>query len=175
MAIRYQNQLFIVSEFEHRTPGNKRAFMQLSLKNVTNGQIVQARFSATEDVELVNLDSRKAQYLYQDSEGYHFMDLEDYHTYPLSAEVVGDGKLYLKENIEVEVMVHEAKPIQVNLPRQVSLKVVDSPPGIKGDSVSNNTKTAILETGLKISVPLFINEGTIVKIDTRTGEYLGRE
>lgn len=175
VAIIYQKQVYLVSEFEHRTPGNKRAFMQVTLKNISTGQIIQARFSATEDVPVAELDPRKAQYLYRDQEGFHFMDLEDYHTFPLNESVVGDAAFYLKENLELEIMFHDGKAIQLNLPRQVLLKVTDSPPGIRGDSVSNNSKLAVLETGLKTSVPIFIEEGTVIKVDTRTGEYLGRE
>lgn len=174
-AILYQNQIYLVADFEHRTPGNKRAFMQITLKNISTGQIIQARFSATEDVPQAHLDAKKAQYLYRDHEGFHFMDLEDYHTFALVPDVVGDAQYYLKENMELEIMFHEGRAVQINLPRQVVLKVTDSPPAIKGDSVSNNNKPAVLETGLKINVPIFIQEGTLIKVDTKTGEYLGRE
>lgn len=175
IAVRYQNQVYIVTEFTHRTPGNKRAFMQITLKNVKSGQVIQQRFSSSEDVEQALLDSKKMQYLYNDSEGYHFMDMDDYQTHVLQSDLVGDTKYYLKENMEVEIMFYESKPIEITLPKQVSLKVTDSPPGIRGDSVSNNTKIAVLETGLKVNVPIFIEEGTIVKVNTVTGEYLGRE
>ena len=175
IAIVYQSQIYIVTEFAHRTPGNKRAFMQITLKSVKTGQIIQQRFSATEEVAQAALDSKEMQYLYNDGEGYHFMDMDDYHTHILQANLVGDSKYYLKENMEVEIMFYEGKPIEITLPKQVSLKVTDSPPGIRGDSVSNNTKVAVLETGLKLSVPIFIEEGTIVKVNTVTGEYLGRE
>lgn len=175
MAVVYQNQIYVVTEFAHRTPGNKRAFMQISLKSVKTGQVIQQRFSATEEVEQAVLDAKQMQFLYNDQEGYHFMDMEDYHTHILQADLVGDAKFYLKENMEVEVMFYEGKPIEITLPKQVSLKVTDSPPGIRGDSVSNNTKVAVLETGLKLNVPIFIEEGTIVKVNTQTGEYLGRE
>lgn len=175
VAVRYQNQIYIVTEFAHRTPGNKRAFMQITLKNVKNGQVIQQRFSATEDVEQALLDSKKMQYLYNDGEGFHFMDMDDYQTHILQADLVGDSKYYLKENMEVEIMFYEGRAIEITMPKQVSLKVTDSPPGIRGDSVSNNTKVAVLETGLKLNVPIFIEEGTIVKVNTQTGEYLGRE
>ena len=175
MAVLHQNQIYMVIDFSHRTPGNKRAFMQITLKNVKTGQVIQQRFSATEDIEIAHLDPKKSQYLYKDHEGYHFMDLEDYHSYALGDEVVGDTKFYLKENLELELLFHEGKLIEINLPKQVVLKVVDSPPGVKGDSVSNNTKSAVLETGLKVNIPIFISEGSMIKVDTRTGEYLGKE
>lgn len=174
-AIIYQNQVYLVTDFAHRTPGNKRAFMQITIKNIANGQTMQVRFSATEDIPVADLDPKKVQYLYKDGEGFHFMDLEDYHTFTLSESVVDQTQYYLKENMEIEIMFHDGKAIQLNIPRQVILKVVDAPPGVKGDSVSNTTKSAMVETGLKIQVPLFINEGQMVKIDTKTGEYLGRE
>lgn len=175
MAIIYEKQIYLVVEFEHRTPGNKRAFVQANIKNVATGKIIEVRFSATQDVELVQLDPKKAQYLYKDGEGFHFMDLDDYHTFALSPVVIDNNQYFLKENMEVEILFHENKAIQVELPRQVILKVTDSPPAIKGDSVSNNTKVAILETGWKVNVPIFIEEGTMVKVDTKTGEYLSRE
>ncbi len=175
MAIVYQNQIYIVTDFAHRTPGNKRAFMQITFKSVKTGQVIQQRFSATEEVEQAVLDAKPMQFLYSDQEGFHFMDMEDYHTHIIHADLVGDAKFYLKENMEVEIMFYEGKPIQITLPKQVSLKVTDSPPGIRGDSVSNNTKVAVLETGLKLNVPIFIEEGTLIKVNTQTGEYLGRE
>ncbi len=175
MAVIYQSQVYMVIDFAHRTPGNKRAFVQMSLKSVAGGQIIQSRFSATEDVPIAHLDPKKVQFLYHDQEGFHFMDMEDYHSFALNDSVVGDQQYYLKENMELEIMFYEGKPIQINLPRQVTLKVVEAPPGIKGDSVSNTNKSAVLETGLKISVPLFISEGTMVRVDTKSGEYLGRE
>ena len=103
------------------------------------------------------------------------MDMEDYHTFALKAEVVGDRKNYMKENDELEIEFHNGNPVKLTIPNHVFLKVTDSPPGIKGDSVSNNMKPAVLETGLRIQVPIFNQEGTIVKVDTRTGEYLGRQ
>ena len=175
MAVIYEKQVYLVVEFAHRTPGNLRAFVQASLKSLTTGKIIQTRFSATEDVEIAHLDTRKAQYLYRDQEGFHFMDLEDYHSFFLPLSIVENAQYYLKENMEVEIMFHEGKAVQLDIPRQVILKVVDSPPAIRGDSVSNNNKPAVLETGLKINVPIFIEEGTMIKVDTRTGEYLGRE
>ncbi len=175
MAIVRSNQIYIVTEFAHRTPGNKRAFMQITMKNLASGQIIQERYAATEDLELAHLDPRKTQFMYRDGEGFHFMDLEDYHTYALNEELIGDSKYFMKDGMEIELLFFQGKSIQVNLPKQVSLKVTESPPGIKGDSVSNNTKVAVLETGLKLNIPIFIEEGTIIRVNTQTGEYLGRE
>ena len=174
-AILVGGQIYLVTDFKHHTPGNKRAFIQVTLQALKTGKIIQQRFSSTEGVEEAHLESKKVQYLYHDQNGFHFMDLEDYHNFPLSDEVVGDNKYYLKENDETKIDFHEGNPVMLEIPNHVFLKITESPPWVKGDSVSNNMKPATLETGLKIQVPIFIEEGTIVKVDTRTGEYLGRQ
>jgi len=175
VALMYKGAIHVVTEVVHRTPGNLRAFVQITLKNINNGQQVQNRFSSTEEVEQVYLEPRRVQFLYSDAAGYHFMDLGDYNTMTVPEDFVGDSKFYLKENMEVDLDVHDGKPIRLRLPKQVVLKIVESPPGVRGDSVSNNTKPAKTETGLQVHVPLFVNEGTLVRVDTETGAYLGRE
>lgn len=174
-AIVVNGQLYLVLESEHRTPGNKRAFMQVSMREVRTGKIIQQKFSSTEAVEEANLESKRAQYLYKDPEGFHFMDLVDYHTFFISEGVVGEQKYYLKENDEIDIEFHDGRAVALELPSHVALKVTEAPPGIRGDSVSNTTKTAVCETGLKLQVPLFIGEGEIIKVDTRSGKYLSRE
>ncbi|MBI1977276.1 MAG: elongation factor P [Candidatus Omnitrophica bacterium] len=174
-AVLLNGQIYVVLEFRHHTPGNKRAFIQASLREMKSGKIIQQKFSSTESVEEAHLDSKKVQYLYHDQEGYHFMDLEDYHSFALSEELIGDKKYYLKENDETAIDFHDGAPIMVEVPNHVFLKVVESPPWVKGDSVSNNMKPAVTETGLKVQVPIFLKEGEIIKVDTRTGEYLGRQ
>ena len=175
VAIMLNKEIYVVTDFNHLTPGNKRAIIQATLQSLKSGKIIQQRFSSTESVEEADLESRKVQYLYHDLNGYHFMDLEDYQTLDLPEQLVGDKKYYLKENNEVALDFHEGNPILLEIPNHAFLKVTDSPPGVKGDSVSNNTKPAVLETGLKIQVPIFIEEGTVIKVDTRTGEYLGKQ
>ena len=174
-AVMLQGQIYLVLEFEHHTPGNKRAFIQVTLRAVKTGKLLQQKFSSTEAIEEVDLEAKKAQYLYHDASGYHFMDLEDYHSFALQDEMITDKKNYLKENDEVTIEFHDGNPITVEVPNHVYLKIVESPPWVRGDSVSNNMKPAMLETGLKIQVPIFIEEGTVVKVDTRTGQYLGRQ
>lgn len=174
-AIELNRELYIVTDFHHHTPGNKRAFIQVTLRSVKTGKIIDQKFSSTEPVTEAQLDSKKTQYLYHDQSGYHFMDLEDYHTFAISDAVIGDKKYYLKENDEVTMEFHEGNPVSVDVPNHIFLKVIDSPPGVKGDSVSNHLKPAVTETGLKVQVPMFIQEGTIIKVDTRTGTYLGRQ
>lgn len=174
MTLLLEKEIHIVLDQRHYTPGNKRGFVQASLKNLKTGKVTQCRFASEDRIDLAHLDPRPVQYLYHDSAGYHFMDMEDYHNFPLNEEIVGDGKYYLKENMEVEVLFHEGKPVELQLPKTVILKVIDSPPGVKGDSVSNTVKPAVCETGLKIQVPLFVNEGDEIKVNTETGEYISR-
>ena len=173
-AIVFNGQLYLVLGADHRAPGNKRAFMQVELREVKTGKIIQQKFSSTESVEEAQLESKHVQYLYKDKEGHHFMDLVDFHTFYLAEEMIGDQKCYLKESDEIDIEFHNDKPVAVNLPSHVVLKVTEAPPGVRGDSVSNTTKTAVLETGLKLQVPLFIGEGEMIKVDTRTGKYLSR-
>ena len=174
-AIIMNGEIYVVTDFHHHTPGNKRAIIQATLQSVKSGKIIQQRFSSTEAVTEAHLDSKKTQYLYHDQNGYHFMDLEDFQTFQLSETVIGNKKYYMKENDEVAMEFHEGNPVVVEIPNHVFLKIADSPPGVKGDSVSNNLKPATTETGLQVRVPMFIQEGDVIKIDTRTGEYLGRQ
>lgn len=173
-AILYNGEIHIVEDFRHHTPGNKRAFVQATLRNMKNGKIIQNKFASDDYVEAAPLVPKAVQFLYKDPQGYHFMNLEDYHTFAVDDDTVGDGRHYLKENLEIKIRFHEDKPIVLEFPSSIVLKVVESAPGVRGDSVSNTLKPAKLETGYDISVPLFIKEGDSVKIDTRSGEYIGR-
>ncbi len=170
----YQNEIHLVTEAVHRTPGNLRAFFQITLKNLKNGRIIQSRFAPDEDLPRVVLDPKQCQFLYKDDSGYNFMDMESYHSFALSETVLGDKRFYLKEGAEIKIDFHEDKPVFPEIPSMVTLKVTEAPPGVRGDSVSNTTKIAVCETGLKINVPLFVNEGDEVKINTETGDYAGR-
>ncbi len=173
-VILFNGEISIVEDFRHHTPGNKRAFVQATLRNVKNGKIIQNKFASDDEVEPAPLIPKTVQFLYKDMEGYHFMDLEDYHTFTVDDGTVGDGKHYLKENLEIKIRFHDEKPILLEFPSSIALKVIESAPGVRGDSVSNTMKPAKLETNYAIQVPLFIKEGDMVKIDTRTGEYIGR-
>lgn len=174
-AIVVRGEIYLVMEARHYSPGNKRAFVQATIQSLRTRKTVQNKFSSGEDVELAQLDAKKCQYLYHDSGGYHFMDLEDYHTIPLHEDLVGDQKDYLKENDEVNLEFYQGDPVQLVLPNHVYLKVVEAPPWVKGDSVSSHMKPAVMETGLKVQVPLFVKEGDVIKIDTRTGDYVERK
>lgn len=174
MAILFENEIHIVLDHRHHTPGNKRGFVQATLRNFKSGKIIQTRFASEDRIEMAHLDPRPSQYLYHDDTGYYFMDLQDYHNFPLSEDVIGDKKYYLKENMEIEVLFYEGKPVSPQFPKTVVLKVVESPHWVRGDSVTSNTKPAVCETGLKIQVPIFIEEGTQIKVNTETGEYMSR-
>ena len=174
MAIKYNGNPAIVLEVHHRTPGNLRAFVQAIIRYINTGKSADVRFSSTDKVELVEIERKQLDFSYTDRDEYHFMDPETYETITLQESLIGDAKAYLVENLSVQVLYAEGKPVQVELPASVNLKVVESAEGVRGDTASNVTKPAKLETGKTINVPLFIKEGETIKIDTRTGAYMGR-
>jgi elongation factor P len=174
MAVRYHGGVAVVLDVQHRTPGNLRAFVQATLRSIRTGKSSNVRFSSTETVELVDVNRRKLEYSYKDQDGYVFMDPESYETETLSPELINESAAYLTENLAVEVLYAEGKPVEVDLPSSVVLKVVESAEGIRGDSANNVQKPARLETGKTIQVPLFIKEGEVIRVDTRTGAYMGR-
>ena len=170
----YQGEIFICMDFHRGSPGNKRAFVQATLKGLKSGKTIQNKFASDQEFERAILDPKPCQYLYHDGEGYHFMDMENYNNFVLSEEMIGDSKNYLKEEMEIKIHFHNELPVLPELPKVITLKVTESPNWIKGDSVSNNMKPAVCETGLKIQVPIFIAEGTEIRVNTETGEYAGR-
>lgn len=174
MIIKDGNDFLAVVDIDHKTPGNLRAIYQVTLKNILKGNIINRRFSPSDSVEKADLDSKKFQYLYSDHSGYHFMDMESYESIALDRALIGQNKDFLKENLEVLVLYDKHNPISVELPVSVELKVTESAPGAKGDTSGKASKPATLETGFVINVPLFIEEGEIIKVDTRNGQYLGR-
>jgi len=172
-AIKYNGNTAIVLEVHHRTPGNLRAFVQAIIRYINTGKSADVRFGSTDKVELIDIDRKQLDFSYKDRNGYHFMDPETYETITLPESLLGDAKDYLVENLSVQVLYAEGKPVQIELPASVSLKIVESPEGLRGDTASNVTKPARLETGISINVPLFSKEGETIKIDTRTGAYMG--
>jgi elongation factor P len=174
MAIRYNGNPAIVLEVQHRTPGNLRAFVQAIIRYINTGKSADVRFSSTEKVDLVGVTRQQLEFSYSDPQGYHFIDPDTYDTITLQGDLVADAKDYLVENLKVEVLSIEGRPAQVELPSAVTLRVKESAEGIRGDSANNVQKPATLETGKVVQVPLFIKEGESVKIDTRSGAYLGR-
>ncbi|QQY09052.1 MAG: elongation factor P [Candidatus Xiphinematobacter sp.] len=174
MAVRYNKHPAIVLEVQHRTPGNLRAFVQVLIRYISTGRSAEVRFSSTEKVELVEITRQTLEFSYADRHGYHFMEPKTYETISLQEDLVVSIKEYLTENLLVTILKIGDRPVQIELPSSVSLKVIESPEGVRGDSVSNVLKPVTLETGKVVHVPLFIREGQAVKVDTRTGAYLGR-
>jgi elongation factor P len=167
-------QLYAVVDREHITPGNWRAILNLKLKNLNTGSIAVNRVKPEDKVEVAYLERREMQYLYMDGEDLVFMDNETYDQISLGKEWVGDMALYLKENTNCQVVFYEGKPISMEPPATVELKVIETEPAVKGATAAAQYKPATLETGLKITVPPFINIGEVIAVDTRTGEYLSR-
>ncbi len=167
-------ELYVCVDFQHNTPGNLRANVQAKLKHLQSGRNLSRKFSATEKVEFAFLDRRPCEYLYKDGANFVFMDSATYEQHHINEEQVADQMRYVVENTVVQVTFYEGSPIAIDLPASVELKVAHTDPGIKGDSVSNVFKPATLETGIEIRVPNHINIGDVLKVNTTTGEFLGR-
>ena len=174
MAINYNGDISVVLDFQHRTPGNLRAFVQATLRSIRTGKASDVRFSSTEKIEPVPMMTTKMEYSYKDGADYVFTDPENYETVTLSAELVGDAKDFMVENCSVTVTFIEEKAISVEIPSSVVLTVTDAPEGVRGDSANNVQKAITLETGITVQAPLFIKNGEKIKIDTRTRKYMER-
>ena len=173
LVLDIDGQLWQIVYFQHVKPGKGGAFVRTKLKHMKAGRVIDNTFRAGEKVELVDFEEKHMQFLYRDDR-YHFMDMETYEQVSLSADEVGDAREYLKENTEVDVLYIDGAPVTVELPNFVELAVARTDPGVRGDTAQGGTKPATLETGAVVQVPLFLNEGDVVKVDTRSGEYLGR-
>jgi elongation factor P len=173
LRIVFDGQPYAVVDFQHVKPGKGGAFVRTKLKHMRQGRVIDNTFRAGEKVELVEYDEKHMQFLYKDDR-YNFMDTETYEQVSMSPEEVGDARDYLKENVEVDVLYIDGSPVAVDLPNFVELTVARTDPGVRGDTAQGGTKPATLETGAVVQVPLFLNEGDVVKVDTRTGDYLGR-
>ena len=172
--IKLGNELYRLLELHHLTPGNKRAHIQVRMRNIRTQSLMDEKFRAEEDVERASLDEREMQYMYNDSDHFYFMDTTNYEQIQISAEALGDSKDYLIADMLIRVEFYEEEPVGIELPPTVDLKVTDTAPGIKGATASAQTKPATCETGFVITVPSFINPGDIVRINTESGEYQGR-
>ncbi len=175
VVLSIDGQLWSVVEFQHVKPGKGGAFVRTKLKNVVTGKVVDRTFNAGAKVDIQNVDRRDFTYLYNDGENFVFMDAKDYDQINVPAATVGDASKFLLENQEVTIALHDGTPLYVDLPASVVLEITYTEPGLQGDRSSAGTKPATVETGAEIQVPLFLETGTRVKVDTRTGEYLGRE
>ena len=174
MLIKVGNDLFRLLELHHLTPGNKRAHIQVRMRNIRTLALADHKFRAEEDVERATLDEREMQYLYNDGDHYYFMDTSTYEQIHISSEALGDSKNYLVAEAIIRVEFYDVEPVGIELPPTVDLVVKETVPGIKGATASAQVKPATLETGLVVNVPSFINEGDTVRVNTETGEYLGR-
>lgn len=174
MVLKIDNQLWQVVEFQHVKPGKGPAFVRTKLKNVLSGKNVDKTFNAGVKVETATVDRRDMQYLYNDGQDYIFMDLDSYEQLPISGDVVGDAANFMLENQNVVVATNEGVVLFIELPASVVLEVTHTEPGLQGDRSNAGTKPATLETGYEIQVPLFVNEGDKLKVDTRSGEYINR-
>ena len=174
LKIEFKNEPYIIVDFLHVKPGKGGAFIRTKLKNMITGRVLDETFRSGEKVDRPDLEEKDVQYLYLDQEGYCFMDNETYEQIFLPEDHVGEAKNFLQENVNVKLLFYQGRPIGLDLPTTVDLTVVTSDPGLKGDTATGATKPVTLETGLVVQVPLFINEGDVLKIDTRTGEYIER-
>ncbi len=174
MVIRYNNELWSIVEFHHVSPGNWRAFVRTRLKNLKNGRVNEQRFRAGEEVDEVRVEHQNWQFLYVDGDDYIFMNTETFDQQPIPRQMLGDAVKFLKEQDEVEMLVDGENIIAVELPNFLELLVESAEPGVRGDTANNVTKPATLETGATLNVPLFVNPGDKIRVDTRTGQYVER-
>ena len=163
-----------IVEFQHVKPGKGGAFVRSKLRNMLNGRVVENTFRAGEKMEKPDMETREVQYLYKDGDGFAFMDMTSYEQFHVQEEQMGGKGGYLLDGMELKMLMYRGKALDVDLPASVVLTVTHTEPGMKGDTVSGATKPATVETGLTLNVPLFVSQGEKIKVDTRTGEYLGR-
>jgi elongation factor P len=173
-VIRYNGELYQIVEYQHRTPGNLRAFYQAKMRNLKNGKLAENRFRAGEMVEVARVEYKTLQYLYKDGENLVLMDNETFEQVYVSEKMIGDGLRFLKEGVEIKVAFEGDEPLLAEAPTFVNLVITYCEPGMKGDTATNTLKPATMENGAIVNVPLFVNEGELVKIDTRTGGYVER-
>lgn len=174
LTIEFEGNVYQVIEFQHVKPGKGAAFVRTKLKNIKSGGVVEKTFRPTEKCPQAHIDRAEMQYLYSDGDLYHFMDVETYDQMALNAEDVGDALKFVKENEMVKMLSHNGQVFSVEPPLFVELAITETEPGFKGDTTTGATKPATVETGALVYVPLFVEIGDVIKIDTRTGEYLSR-
>jgi elongation factor P len=167
-------ELYKVLDYQHHKPGRGKAVIRTTIRNLRTGAIIDKNFTSGDRVQDIRLDHHTVQYLYSDGDLYYFMDTKTYEQPSLSAEILGEAVDYLTDGLTLELSTYEGEPIDIELPVTVELEVVEAPPGYAGDTATGATKQVTLETGLKVQVPLFVEKGDRVRIDTRTGEYLTR-
>lgn len=174
MIVMYRDQLWVAVEITHRTPGNLRAFVQAKLRNLKSGSAITERFASTDNVDQAWLDKKTCEYLYDEPAGPVFMDVESFDQFTLPKDVLGDTMSYVPPNTRIDVSFHEGTAVTVQLPASVELKVVETEPGMRGNTVNNTFKPATTETGLVVKVPMHINQGDVIRVSTDSGEFLDR-
>lgn len=175
IVIKQNGELLLVTDFQHVNPGKGSAFVRTKLRNLKSGKSFDITFKSNEDVEIVEVERRQMQFLYQNDGMYAFMDNTNYEQTEINEDILGDKKIFLKEGVEVYLAIYEGTPIAVELPRKIAYKVVEAPPGVRGDTAGGNvTKEVVLENGLRLQAPLFIKEGDAIVVNTDTGEYVER-
>ena len=174
LTFEFEGNVYQVVEFQHVKPGKGAAFVRTKMKNVISGAVVERTFNPTEKVEQARIERKEMEYLYEHGGLYYFMDQETYEQTPLSEEQLGDALKFIMENMTVKILSYKGNVFAVEPPTNVELKVIETEPGVKGNTATNVTKPAKVESGAVITVPMFVNEGDVIRIDTRTGEYLAR-
>lgn len=174
LVVLLDNELMEIVDFQHVKPGKGGAFVRTRFKNVLSGRVLEKTFRSGEKMEDVRLEERPWQYLYHDGDLYHFMDPDSFEQIAVGENVVGDNRYWLKENNNANLVFYDGKVIKLHLPITVTLLITQCDPGVQGDRATGGTKPATLETGATVQVPLFVNEGEKIKVDTRTGEYIER-
>lgn len=174
LTIDLDNELVRVIDYQHIKQGRGSAFVRLTMRNLRTGSTTERTFQAGSRFNVARLERQTIQFLYKDDDGYHFMDTESFEQFSLPANILGAAVNYLKENDSIDLLTYQEKPIDVELPVTVNLRIAQTDPGYRGDTATGGNKPATLETGLVVTVPLFLNEGDLIKVDTRTGAYLER-
>jgi elongation factor P len=174
MTFTMDGELWKILEFQHVKPGKGGAFVRTKLRRLSNQAVIEKTFRAGERIDEVRLMGREMQYLYESNDLYYFMDMETFDQHPLGRDLLEEARPYLKESMHVKVVWHENRALWVELPQYVELEVAGTDPGVRGDTATGGSKPAVLETGVTVQVPLFVNEGDVVKVDTATGEYMTR-
>ncbi|MEM7007610.1 MAG: elongation factor P [Thermodesulfobacteriota bacterium] len=174
LKIEYDGEIWEIIEYKHSKMAQRSAVMKTKIKNVVTGAVQEKSFRSGDAFKVPDMDRKNMQFLYKDDIGFHFMDLESYEQYGLTKDQLGESANYIKEQQEINILYYNDEPMGVELPTAVELEISQTEPGVKGDTVSGGTKPAVLETGATIQVPLFIDIGDIIRVDTRSGEYLDR-
>lgn len=174
MVLRWNNELWTIVEFQHVNPGNWRAFVRAKLKNMKTGKVLENRFRAGESIDDVRVERHQYQFLYREGQDFVCMHNETFDQINISPDIIGEGQQFLKENTNIDLLMDGSQIVAIELPVFINLRVVYTEPGVKGDTATNTLKPAKLETGATVNVPLFVNEGDLLKIDTRTSSYVER-